>query len=175
MDTVNKPNLPLEPGPAQYNFSLNPRRFFGKLSHCPDCERALESRKLPFLITIEPNIATAFSMDSHYCPACDWLILDQRKLEGLLAAFCMQQKLRSAIGNDYEVAGTVEEEAWRRGMQQGMEIEQLQSYFHPFKEIRPFKWARRGLKLTAEPTVKKVKPAQSKRLSRRQRKKGKRK
>ncbi|MEW5957929.1 MAG: hypothetical protein AB1801_09415 [Chloroflexota bacterium] len=174
MDTA-KPNLPPGPGPAHYNFSLKPRRFFSKLSHCPDCERALESRKLPFLITIEPNITTVFSMDSHYCPACDWLILDQHKLEGLLAAFCMRQKLRSVIGNDYEVSGTVEEEAWRRGMQQGLEIEQLQPYFHPFKEVRPIKRARRDLTLTVGAPVKKVEPTPSKHLSRRQRKKGKRK
>jgi hypothetical protein len=181
VETDSSPFIPLTPGTPQYNFSLNPHRFFGKLTHCPDCECLLESRKLPFLIKIEPNITTVFSIDSHYCPACDWLILEQHKLEGLLAAFCMQQKLQSVIGNEYDVIGTADEAAWQRGMQQGLEFEELAPYTHSFKEIRPLKKRqrqdpqRKGLKLADQSASKKHRPPKSKRLSRRQRKKGRRK
>ncbi len=99
---------------------------------------------LPFLIDIKPTITTVLSMASHYCPACDWLILNQHQLEGNLVAFFMQQNLRSAIGNDYHVIGTVEEAAWEQGMKQGLASEQLVPHTHPFKEIRPFNSSRRA-------------------------------
>ncbi len=169
--------MQLTPGPAQYNFSLNPHRLT-QLTRCPTCERPLESRKLPFLITIEPNLTHVFSMESHYCPTCDWLILDQHKLEGLLYAFFIQQD-QSVIGKDYHVIGTVDKKAWERGMKQGLEFEELAPYTHSFKKIQPFKRSgkglqRKGLNLADKPTSKKRRPPKSKRLSRRQRKKGKR-
>jgi len=176
----HSPSIPPAPGTPHYNFSLNPHRFFGKLTHCPDCENRLESRKLPFLIKIEPDITTVFRIESRYCPACDWLILNQHKLEGLLAAFCMQQNLQSVIGNNYHVIGTVDQATWQRGMRQGLAFEELVPDTHAFKEIRPLKRQRqnsprKGLDLAGRSASKQRRPPKSRRLSRRQRKKGQRK
>ncbi len=157
----------------QYTFSLNPHRF-KKLKHCPDCDHLLEARKLPLLITVEPNYMPVFSITCHYCPTCDWLILDQHKLEGLLAAFFMKQD-PAVMGHDYAVLGVVDQKAWKKGMVGQMDIDQLEPYIHKFKDVRPLKRQRKGSNLSGKSTPKKQYSPKSKRLSRRQRKKGKKK
>lgn len=156
----------------QYIFSLNPYRFIN-LTHCPECKHPLESRKLPLLITVKPSYLPMFMITCHYCPPCDWLILDQHTLEGLLAAMFMEED-PTAIGNDYTVFGTVDQEAWERGAAGEIDMDRLQPYIHKFKEVRPFKLQRKGLDLTGSSASKKRRPAKSKRLSRHRRKKGKR-
>ena len=158
----------------QYSFSLNPHRFSGKLTHCLQCEGLLESRKLPLIITVEPDYLPIFSITCHYCPTCDWLILDQYKLEGLLAAFFMKQD-PAVVGNDYAVLGVVDQDAWQKGMAGQMDIDQLEPYIHKFKDIRPLKRKRKGLNLAGQSASNQGRPPKSKRLSRRQRKEGKRK
>ena len=127
--------------PPKYTFILNPYTD-ARFTRCPGCDQRMRQRKLPLLIHIDPMHLIALNYTCRYCPNCDLLIAHQDEIEGLLAALFAERE-PSVIGNDYLVLGTVERQAWREGVKQPKDIQEMLEHLHDFKEvhtIRPAGW-----------------------------------
>jgi hypothetical protein len=120
--------------PPQYNFILNPYAEY-RFTRCPGCEQKMRQRKLPLFIHVDPMNPVVLNKTCRYCPDCDLLLAHQDEIEELLAAIFVERD-PSVIGNDYLVMGTVERRAWREGVKQLKDIEEMLEGFHVFKEVR---------------------------------------
>jgi hypothetical protein len=120
--------------PPQYAFILNPYAEY-RFTRCPGCEQKMRQRKLPLFIHVDPMNPVVLNKTCRYCPDCDLLIAHQDQIEELLAGIFAQLD-PSVIGNDYLVMGTVERQAWREGVTQLKDIEEILEGFHVFKEVR---------------------------------------
>lgn len=95
-----------------YDFILNPYQDV-RFTSCPRCEAKMRSRKLPFVVHVDPRQLVVLNMTARYCPDDDLLILHKDKLEPLLAA-AVAQHGPELIGNDYLVLGTLERSVLRQ-------------------------------------------------------------
>ena len=71
--------------PPAYQFFLNPHQDY-RFTKCPLCEAKMRSRKLPFLVHVDPMHLLILNMTAAYCPGNDLLIVHKDILESLLAA-----------------------------------------------------------------------------------------
>jgi hypothetical protein len=115
-----------------YSFVLNPYRD-ARFTSCPICEAKMRSRKLPFVVHIDPQHLIVLNMTARYCPDDDLVILHKDKLEALLAAM-FAQHTPEVIGNEYLVLGTIERTAFRQGASNPLTIEEMLGAMHDFKE-----------------------------------------
>ncbi|MFQ5812644.1 MAG: hypothetical protein ACE5I2_05570 [Anaerolineae bacterium] len=120
--------------PPQYSFILNPYSEY-RFTRCPSCEQKMRQRKLPLFIHVDPMNPVVLNYTCRYCPDCDLLIAHQDQIEELLAGIFAEHD-PSVIGNEYLVMGTVERQAWREGVRQLKDIEEMLEGFHVFKEVR---------------------------------------
>ena len=120
--------------PPQYTFILNPYAEY-RFTRCPGCDQKTKQRKLPLFIHVDPMNPVVLNYTCRYCPDCDLLIAHQDQIEELLAGIFVELD-PSVIGNEYLVMGTVERQAWREGVRQPKDIEEMLEGFHVFKEVR---------------------------------------
>ena len=97
----------------------------------------MRSRKLPFLVHVDPRHLAILNMTAAYCPADGLLILHKDKLEGLLAA-TFATRSPEILGNDYLVIGTMERSASRRASIGELAMRDTFDYLHDFKECLKF-------------------------------------
>ena len=116
----------------KYSFILNPYPD-QRISRCPLCEGKTGQRKIPLLIHIDPLHLVALNYTCRYCKDCDLLIAHKHEIEHLLTDL-FHQRDPEAIGNDYLILGTVEKEAWRKGLKQSLAIDEIRSHASDFAE-----------------------------------------
>jgi hypothetical protein len=120
----------------QFDFFLNPyddQRF----TRCPKCNAKTVQRKLPLVIWVDPHYPVSLNYTCRFCPACDLLIAHQNKIENLLA-HVFQEHAPQIIGNEYTMLGTMEKPAWKRGMQNPLDFQDMPDYLHDFKQVLKF-------------------------------------
>jgi hypothetical protein len=119
--------------PPLYRFILNPYTDV-RFSRCPICEQKMRQRKVPLFIHVDPFHPMVLGYTCRYCPDCDLLIAHQDQIEALLANR-FAEHAPEVIGNDYLVIGTVERKAWREGMKQPKDTDDMLAHLHDFKEV----------------------------------------
>jgi len=77
---------------------------------------------------------------------CDLLIVHQNELEAQLATH-ISERDPTVIGNEYIVIGTMERPAWRKGLHEPKQLDEMLGYIADFKEdlnftVRPAGWFR---------------------------------
>jgi hypothetical protein len=119
--------------PSRYRFLLNPfrdRRF----AICPNCEGRTLLRKIPLVIHVDPINPVAINKSCRYCAACDLLVAHQDELEAELAAL-FARRAPDLVGNSYLVLGTLDRDAWKRGVAEPLAIQEMVEQLHDFIEI----------------------------------------
>lgn len=117
----------------RYSLLLNPYRR-ECLTRCPRCEQQTHRRKFALLIGIEGFGTMMLGKTCRFCPVCELLVVHQDELENELAV-ALQTRDLSAIGNEYMVLGTVDREAWRKGLKgRAGEIGNVLDHIAEFKE-----------------------------------------
>ncbi|MGC9333737.1 MAG: plasmid pRiA4b ORF-3 family protein [Anaerolineae bacterium] len=119
--------------PPLYRFILNPYTD-ARFTRCPSCEQKMGQRKVPLFIHVDPFHPIVLGYTCRYCPDCDLLIAHEDEIEALLANLFAEHS-PEVIGNDYLVIGTVERKAWREGMEQPKDIDDILAHLHDFKEV----------------------------------------
>ena len=128
--------------PPMYKFILNPYQD-ARFTSCPRCEAKMRSRKLPFVVHVDPRQLVVLNMTARYCPDDDLLILHKDKLEPLLAAAVAQHD-PELIGNDYLVLGTLERSALRQMAAAALTFDETFDAMHDFTQrhnIEPGQYA----------------------------------
>jgi Domain of unknown function (DUF6398) len=116
--------------PPRYTFFLNPYSDV-RFTRCPQCGGRTVVRKLPLVIHVEPRHLIALNMSCRYCPQGDLLIAHQDELEGLLEAYFRHQDPQ-AVGNDYQVVGTMDRADWKRGLRGTPTLDDMLGNLHEF-------------------------------------------
>ena len=117
----------------RHRFILNPyaqERF----ASCPQCDNPTEERKFPLFIHVYPRCPISLNKTCRYCPRCDLLIAHQDKVEQQLAML-LQEHRPELVGNEYLVMGTLEVEAWKRGLQTPLTIQEMRDNLHDFEAV----------------------------------------
>lgn len=114
-----------------YNFILNPYPDM-RISRCPFCEKKSGQRKLPLLIHVKPAYMISLNYTNRYCKHCDVLIAHKYEIEHMLA-IVFQRNAPEVLGNEYLIVGTVEKKAWREGMKQPQNPNEIFPHTHDFK------------------------------------------
>ena len=135
--------------PPAYKFFLNPYEDF-RFTKCPICEAKMHSRKLQFLVHVDPMHPVILNMTAAYCPKDDLLILHKDKLESLLAATFVT-RAPEVLGNDYLVVGTIERDASRQAATGELKIGDVFDELHNFKEYLKFEPVHYGWVYTGPP------------------------
>jgi hypothetical protein len=123
--------------PPRYRFILNPY-VDARFTVCPECNRKTGQRKLPLWIHVDPMNPVALNYTCRYCSHCDVLIAHLDEIEGHLANVFAERN-PDLIGNDYLVLGTVDRDAWKRGLDTPLAISEMRTYLHDFKEVLTIK------------------------------------
>jgi len=122
--------------PPRYDFFLNTYQDT-RFTTCPRCGIKTRPRKFSLVIHVNPGHTTILEKICRFCYACGLLIVHQDQLEEQLATQFMTTN-PEAIGNDYQVVGTLERAEWNRGKQELLSFEQVREYLHDFKEVIAF-------------------------------------
>ena len=120
--------------PPRYSFLLNSYPTF-RLSKCPKCERPTHQRKFPLLILIKDGVAMVLGKTCKYCTSCELIMAFRDELESELA-IAASKACPDAVGNDYEVIGTMDRKVWKEGLnRERAELESEIDHVADFKEI----------------------------------------
>ncbi len=95
------------------------------------------ARKFSLVIHVNPTYTIILDKICRFCDVCGLLIVHQDQLEKQLVTQFMTINPQ-AIGNDYQVAGTLERAEWNQGKQDPLSFEQVREYLHDFKEVVAF-------------------------------------
>jgi Flp pilus assembly protein TadD len=127
-----------QPGkqPPRYDFFLNTYQDT-RFTTCPRCRIKTRPRKFSLVIHVNPGHTTIVEKICRFCYACGLLIVHQDQLEEQLVTQFMTIN-PEAIGNDYQVVGTLERAEWKQGKQDPLSFEQVREYLHDFKEVVTF-------------------------------------
>ena len=128
----------------RFKFFLNPYQD-ARWTRCPRCENKTKLRKVPLLILVEPHHFIALNKTCRYCPTCDLLIAHRDELEGELTVI-FESRAPEAIGNPYEVLGTLDRSDWQRGakpMGTPLTTGELAGTAYEFRQVLSFKLAPR--------------------------------
>lgn len=120
----------------RYDFSLNPYQDM-RFTTCPRCMIKTRARKFSLVIHVNPTYTIILDKICRFCDVCGLLIVHQDQLEKQLVTQFMTINPQ-AIGNDYQVAGTLERAEWNQGKQDPLSFEQVREYLHDFKEVVAF-------------------------------------
>lgn len=120
----------------RYNFFLNTYQDT-RFTTCPQCKSKTRPRKFSLVVNVNPNYTLVLDKLCRFCDACDLLIVHQDQLEEQLATkFATINP--EAIGNDYQVVGTLDKAEWNQGKQDPSSLERITEYLHTFKEVVAF-------------------------------------
>lgn len=122
--------------PPCYDFFLNTYQDT-HFTTCPRCRIKTRTRKFSLLIHVNPDHTTIVEKICRFCYACSLLIVHQDQLEEQLVTQFMTIN-PEAIGNDYQVVGTLDRAEWNQGKQEPLSFEQVREYLHKFKEVVTF-------------------------------------
>lgn len=122
--------------PPRYDFFLNTYQDT-RFTTCPRCRIKTRPRKFSLVIHVNPSYTTILEKMCRFCYACGLLIVHQDQLEEQLVTQFMTIN-PEAIGNDYQVIGTLDSAAWNQGKQELWSFEQVREYLHNFKEVITF-------------------------------------
>ena len=127
----------------KYNFVLNPYTD-ARFTRCPNCDKKTRVRKLPLFIHVDPFHPIALNKTCRFCPDCDLLIAHQNELEALLLQMFSDRDPQT-ISKEYLVVGTVERQAYRKGLKSPRGLGEMLEHTHDFKahwevEYRPAGW-----------------------------------
>ncbi len=122
--------------PPRYGFFLNIYQDT-RFTTCPQCKNKTRPRKFSLVVNVNPKYTVILDKICRFCYACDLLIVHQDQLEEQLATKFMAIN-PEAIGNDYQVVGTLERAEWNQGKQDPLSFERMIEYLHDFKEVVTF-------------------------------------
>jgi hypothetical protein len=122
--------------PPQYDFFLNPYDDL-RFTRCPKCGAQTGQRKLPLVIWVDPHYPVSLNYTCRYCKNCDLLIAHQNEIENLLAQLFREHNPH-IIGNDYTVLGTMGKTAWKQGVQNPIEFQDMPAHLHEFNQVLKF-------------------------------------
>jgi tetratricopeptide (TPR) repeat protein len=127
-----------QPGkqPPRYNFFLNTYQDT-RFTTCPQCKIKTRPRKFSLVVNVNPKYTIVVDKLCRFCYSCDLLIVHQDQLEEQLAARFMTIN-PDAIGNDYQVVGTLDKAEWSQRKQDPSSLERVIEYLHDFKEVVTF-------------------------------------
>jgi tetratricopeptide (TPR) repeat protein len=120
----------------RYNFFLNTYQDT-RFTTCPQCKSKTRPRKFSLVVNVNPKYTLVLDKLCRFCYHCDLLIVHQDQLEEQLAARFMTIN-PEAIGNDYQVVGTLDRTEWSQGKQDPSSLERVIEYLHDFKEVVTF-------------------------------------
>jgi Flp pilus assembly protein TadD len=120
----------------RYDFFLNTYQDT-RFTVCPQCKSETRARKFSLVIHVNPGHTAILDKLCRFCDACDLLIVHQDQLEEQLATEFMTSN-PEAIGNDYQVVGTLDRAEWNQGKQDLLSFERVIEYLHDFKEVVTF-------------------------------------
>jgi len=122
--------------PPRYDFFLNTYQDT-RFPICPRCQSKTRLRKFSLVVNVHPRHTAIVDKLCRFCNACDLLIVHQDQLEAQLATEFMTINPK-AIGNDYQVVGTLDRAEWNQGKQDPLSFERVIAYLHDFKEVVTF-------------------------------------
>ena len=120
----------------RYDFFLNTYQDT-RFPVCPQCKSKTRARKFSLVIQVNPGHTAILDKLCRFCDACDLLIVHQDQLEEQLASEFMTSN-PEAIGNDYQVVGTLDRAEWNQGKRDLLSFERVIEYLHDFKEVVTF-------------------------------------
>jgi len=120
----------------RYNFFLNTYQDT-RFTACPQCKSKTRPRKFSLVVNVNPKYTLVLDKLCRFCYPCDLLIVHQDQLEEQLATRFMTIN-PEAIGNDYQVVGTLDRAEWSQGKQDSSSLERVIEYLHDFKEVVTF-------------------------------------
>jgi tetratricopeptide (TPR) repeat protein len=120
----------------RYDFFLNTYQDT-RFTTCPRCGIKTRPRKFSLVVNVNPSYTTILDKICRFCYICSLLIVHRDQLEEQLASQFMIINPQ-AIGNDYQVIGTLDRVEWNKGKQDPLSFEQLREYLHDFKEVVTF-------------------------------------
>lgn len=86
---------------------------------------------------MNPGHTTIVEKMCRFCYVCNLLIVHQDQLEEQLVTQFLTIN-PEAIGNDYQVVGTLERAEWNQEKQDSWSFEQVRAYLHDFFEVVAF-------------------------------------
>jgi len=122
--------------PPRHDFFLNTYQDT-RFTTCPQCKSKTRSRKFSLVVNVNPKHTVIVDKLCRFCDACDLLIVHQDQLEEQLTAEFLTINPQ-AIGNDYQVVGTLERAERNQGKQDPWSFEQVMEHLHDFKEVVTF-------------------------------------
>jgi tetratricopeptide (TPR) repeat protein len=122
--------------PPQYDFFLNTYQDT-RFTVCPRCNIKTRSRKFSLVVHVDHDYTIIVDKMCRFCYVCGLLVVHQDQLEQQL---CNQfaQINPKAIGNAYQVAGTLDRAEWNKAKQEPLSFGQLIEYLHDFKAVVMF-------------------------------------
>jgi len=82
---------------------------------------------------VEGSGLTVLGKTCRYCASCEFIIAHQDELEAELA-HAFSSRTPELVGNPYFVFGTVERNAWRKGLEGALDLEELLDRAADFKD-----------------------------------------
>ena len=117
--------------PPRYRFFLNPYRGMRFTTECPGCGQKLRQRKLPLAIHVNDWGTAVVNKRCRYCPACELLIAHEDELRAMIDQL-LARMAPEAVGGRFFVVGTLERNAWRRGVDKPLDKDELLAALHDF-------------------------------------------
>jgi hypothetical protein len=127
---------PLGKQRPRYDFFLNTYQDI-RFTICPRCRIKTRPRKFSLVIHVNPEHTIILDKICRFCYACGLLIVHQDQLEQQLVTQFMTIN-PEAIGNDYQVIGTLDRAEWNQGKQDPLSVERVREYQHDFNEVVSF-------------------------------------
>jgi len=129
-------------------FLLNPYEEHA-LTKCPRCGSETKVRKHCLAVYLEPNNLFVLNKTCRYCPGCDLIIARKAELDQLLRVAC-EKHCPGAVGNDYQVVGTMNRQDWRGAMNGSIAVSKAIEGVQPFKDLVDFVLKPGGLRYCPE-------------------------
>ncbi len=120
----------------RYDFFLNTYQDT-RFTICPRCQSKTRLRKFSLVVNVNPKHTAILDKQCRFCNSCDLLIVHQTQLEQRIATEFMTIN-PEAIGNDYQVIGTLDRAEWNQGKQDPLSVERVIAYLHDFNKVVSF-------------------------------------
>jgi hypothetical protein len=124
--------------PPRYAFILNPHADCG-FTKCVRCETRTNVRKLPLVIHVEGFGLVLLGKTCRLCLGCETLVAHKAELDILLRAAV------NVAEPEYVVLGTIDRQAYRRGLAGGTSLDDVKDHMADFKshwkmDVSPAGW-----------------------------------
>lgn len=117
--------------PPRYRFFLNPYRDVRHSTGCPGCGQKLRQRTLPLAIHVDGWGIAVINKTCRYCPGCELLIAHEDELRSIIDQ--LESGLEpTAVGRPFFVVGTLDRDAWRRGIDEPLSTDETLAAMHEF-------------------------------------------